>query len=179
MTLRTKTLSICAASALAFLGVGASATTAQAETLSQSCISSTTLNFSPGIALLQSQQITVSGTGSLTGCLSQAGASGLASTNVTYTGTLSGSCLFATADITQTIQWNNGATSVVEFDTGVQSALLLNALVGQVTSGLFAGNTVVLPNAITSTLANPTACGAPGGLKQSQSAGDEVFTSIL
>ncbi|WP_164540825.1 hypothetical protein [Streptomyces abyssomicinicus] len=53
-------------------------------------------------------------------------------------------------------------------------------MVGTVQSGLFQGNTVAFLNVLaTSLLATPTACLSPGGLKQAQSIGAEVFTNIL
>ncbi|TRV80924.1 hypothetical protein FKN01_04025 [Streptomyces sp. 130] len=141
-------------------------------------MSTSTLNFNPGLNIAQPQAVSITGTGSLTGCLSQAGASGLTA-NYTLSGTVNGTCLLGTITLTQEITWNNGQSSTVTF-SGPSVGVVGNVLVGTVQSGLFQGNLVALPNVLATTLlANPTACAAPGGLKQAQGTGAEVFTSIL
>lgn len=179
MSLSRKAAATAAALSLAGIGICLTSTAAQAEPLSQSCLSTSTLDFDPGLNLAQPQTgVQITGTGSLNGCLSQVGASGLTAT-YTVSGTVNGTCLLGTIEITQQITWNNGQSSTVTF-SGPSVGVVGNVLEGTVQSGLFAGNTVAFPNVLATTLlANPTACVDPGGLKQAQGTGDEVFTSVL
>jgi hypothetical protein len=174
----SRTLAVFAATAsLCLLGFGVTTSSAHAQVIDQACFSASTLTLSPGLNNEDQSGVFLSGSGQLNTCLSQGEASGLTAT-YTLSGNVSGSCLEATANVTQVIHWNDGSDSTVDLSGSLDE--LTGDLGGTVESGLFAGTTVVFPNVLLqSIVADPLACESPGGLTSGTGDGEEIFTSVL
>lgn len=176
MHIRRTLVATTAAASLSLLGLGLTAGSAHAQVIDQACFSASNITLSPGLNNQDQSGITLSGSGLFDTCLNQGAASGLTAT-YTLSGTASGSCLEATVNATQVINWNNGSTSTVTLSGSFDEAT--GNLGGIVQSGLFEGTTVVSPNALLqSVVANPLACEVPGGLTSATGSGEEIFTSL-
>jgi hypothetical protein len=119
---------------VAFVGPVAQAGT---RTQSTTCNLNTTVNFSPGLGLSQSQQ-TVTAHGKLTHC------NGGGVTKAKFKGSGGGnlSCTSGTGTATLKLKWNTGEKSKVSLtiDLGSQT------LSGSVVSGKFAGEDITVSN---------------------------------
>jgi hypothetical protein len=160
---------LCALGLVAF----AFAAPAHAQLNPRECVAQGTLSFSPGLRTAATAQITVSGSGQLTDCVDAGGATGI--TGV-YTISGSGSANCATQDftLTQTIQWNNGNTSVVTLQAAAGAAAI-GAYTGVVTSGELADIQVIFATVPTNLPAFLLACVSPGGAASVNLVGSETF----
>jgi hypothetical protein len=145
MRSRTALASLLTAAAIVF-SVVATATPATASALDVTCVGSQTSTFNPALTLTP-QPVTVSASTQYGPCTSTsvpALTAGSRSATISYP---SRSCrdLLDSASLTFTINWNTGQQSTISGNTtaSVVGAALVVTITGNVTAGLFAGDSVI------------------------------------
>ena len=144
MRLRTALASLLTAAALV-VSVVATATPAAASTLDVTCAGSDSITFTPPLTLAP-QTVTISASTQYGPCTSSS-VPGLTAGSRSFTINATRSCLdlLNSAPVTFTITWNTGQQSTVSGNATAShvGAALVVTITGNVTAGLFAGDSVV------------------------------------
>jgi hypothetical protein len=172
---RRRILSLVATLALAMTGIALVAAPAAADTLDATCTGAQQITYSPGLQLIP-RTVTTTGATSYSCQLSvvSSGSSGFSITD-------SRGCLSAVpAAAVETVTWNTGQQSTLTMTATVVTAGGITTVtkVGTVTSGLFAGDSVVVV-VVGPALSGLLDCLTSQGLTQTTEQVTMEITSVL
>ncbi|MGW0606850.1 hypothetical protein [Streptomyces sp. NPDC002640] len=147
----------------------------KAQSTLATCLSSHTVNYSPGL-LLTPQQVTISASTQYTACLGGGVSSGSSTSNPPPQ-SLSCLNLGEPASGTETITWNDGTTSTYSYNQTVVDAGAVSTVTrtGSISAGKFAGATAV--RVITNPNLEVLDCLAPPGVTSKSGLGDLTILS--